>query len=208
MGFLRMIKNAFRRFLDRISLAVASPRMIYDNYRDARGRLIPRVRYSNSVCFTHIVIIDIGENVFIWHYCVIDGTGGVKIGAGTQLGAWVGIFTHSSYVAIRLYGRHYMEIPEEKKVGYKTRPVRIGKYTAIGSQTVIVPGVTIGDGCIVCPSTYVNRDIPDYAIARGNPVRIIGDTRHLDRRYLRTDEQLRRFYEEWQFPEQGGGVPL
>ena len=193
-----MIFNKLRDKFQNLFASLTAPRMIYNNYRDPYGKTISNVRYSNTTCFVHKERIEMGENVFIWHHTILDGTGGLKIGEGCQISAWVGIYTHSSFATIRLYGKHYLDTPEDEKKGLIKKPISIGKYTAIESMSIVVPGVTIGKGCFIYRGSYVNRDIPDFAIARGNPIKIIGDTRHYDKRYLKNDEQLRQFYNEWQ----------
>jgi acetyltransferase-like isoleucine patch superfamily enzyme len=141
--------------------------------------------------------ISIADNVFVWHYTILDGTGGLEIGEGSQIGAWVGIFTHSSHIAIRIYGKHYQEIPEHEKQGYPIASVKIGKYVFIGAGAKILPGVTIGDGSIISTGAIVNRNVGAFEIVSGNPAKVIGDTRKLDEQYLK-DQQLLAWYEEWQ----------
>lgn len=49
----------------------------------------------------------------------------------------------------------------------------IGKNCFIGAHSIILPGVTIGDGSIVAAGSVVNRDIPPGSIAAGNPAKVI-----------------------------------
>ena len=51
--------------------------------------------------------------------------------------------------------------------------VTIGNDVWIGSEAVILSGVTIGDGAVIGARAVVAKDIPPYAIAVGNPARII-----------------------------------
>lgn len=57
--------------------------------------------------------------------------------------------------------------------GVTTSPIHIDDDTIIGANTVILSGITIGKHCFIGASSLVNRDIPDYTVAVGNPVRII-----------------------------------
>jgi acetyltransferase-like isoleucine patch superfamily enzyme len=54
-----------------------------------------------------------------------------------------------------------------------SKEVRIGNDCWIGGNTVILPGVTIGDGVTVGASSVVTRNIPGYSIAVGSPARVI-----------------------------------
>jgi len=172
------------------------PKMMW-GYLNCDGTYKPKTRISDTVFFYHKERINIADNVFVWHYTILDGTGGIKIEEGVQIGAWVGIFTHSSHVAIRIYGKHYQEIPEDEKRGYSIAPVKIGKYSFIGSGSMILPGMTIGKGAIVSVNSVVKHNVPDFMIVSGNPAKIIADVRIMDRNYLK-DPTLLEWYEEWQ----------
>ncbi|UOK73676.1 type B chloramphenicol O-acetyltransferase [Ancylobacter polymorphus] len=49
----------------------------------------------------------------------------------------------------------------------------IGNDVWIGSEAVVMPGVTIGDGAIIGTRALVTKDVEPYAIVGGNPARII-----------------------------------
>lgn len=53
------------------------------------------------------------------------------------------------------------------------RAVTIGDDSFIGYGAVILPGVTIGRGCMIGANSVVSRDIPDYSVAAGAPARIL-----------------------------------
>ncbi len=192
----KIIPKFFKNRVKKIIASLKSPKMVY-GYMDSSGEFRPRTRYSDTVFFYHPKNIKIADNVFIWHYTILDGTGGITIEKGCQIGAWVGIFTHSAHIAIRIYGNHYQEVPEKEKQAYFIGPVSIGKYSFIGPRTIISPGVTIGNGVLVSAGSVINHNIDNYAIVSGNPAKVIGDTRKLDRRYLKDPKSL-HWYEEWQ----------
>lgn len=54
-----------------------------------------------------------------------------------------------------------------------TGSVRIGENCWIGEKAVILPGVSIGNYCIVAASSVVVKDVPSYSIVAGNPARAI-----------------------------------
>jgi acetyltransferase-like isoleucine patch superfamily enzyme len=51
--------------------------------------------------------------------------------------------------------------------------VRIGKYTWIGGNSTILPGVTVGEGAIIGAGSVVTHDIPPYSVAVGVPAKVI-----------------------------------
>lgn len=55
----------------------------------------------------------------------------------------------------------------------KAEPVIIGKSNWIGEKVSILPGVTIGDKCIIAAGSVVTKDIPSFTIAAGVPARVI-----------------------------------
>lgn len=72
----------------------------------------------------------------------------------------------------------------------------IGNDVWIGDSTKILSGVTIGDGAIIGTGSVVAKDIPPYAIAAGNPARII--------RYRFDDETIKELLDIkwWDFKEE------
>ncbi|SCS31041.1 acyltransferase [Staphylococcus caeli] len=55
---------------------------------------------------------------------------------------------------------------------FTTGPVKIGNHTLIGANVTILPGVTIGDYVKIGAGSVVSKDIPDHALAYGNPIQI------------------------------------
>ena len=53
------------------------------------------------------------------------------------------------------------------------RETVIGKNCFIGGQSLILPGVRIGDSCIVGAGSVVTKSVPDNCIVAGNPARIL-----------------------------------
>lgn len=50
---------------------------------------------------------------------------------------------------------------------------RIGRNCFIGGNAIILPGITIGDNCVVAAGSVVTRDVPTGSIIGGNPARIL-----------------------------------
>ena len=57
--------------------------------------------------------------------------------------------------------------------GPPAKPIRIGKNVWIGFDSIVLPGVTIGDGAIVGARSVVVEDVEPYTVVAGNPARLI-----------------------------------
>lgn len=57
---------------------------------------------------------------------------------------------------------------------WKLLKTRIEKGVSIGANSVILPGVTIGEDALIGAGTVVTKNVPSKAIMAGNPARIIG----------------------------------
>ncbi|KAK9242323.1 trimeric LpxA-like protein [Lipomyces tetrasporus] len=107
--------------------------------------------------------IIIGDGFYANFNMVILDCAIVTIGDRTKFGPGVSIFAATHPTAIQ---------PRRDLTDY-SKEVTIGKDCWIGGNTVILPGVTIGDGVTVGASSVVTKDIPSYSIAVGSPARVI-----------------------------------
>lgn len=201
MGWMRRlipakVKLWLRKWIQEKQRQFKAPKMLW-GYTDSTGKWRNRTRISDTVSLYMKDNILIADNVFIGHFCFLDGTGALAIEEGAQLAGWNGIYTHSSHIAIRLYGEHYQDVPETEKSGYRVGKVSIGRYAFVGVGAKIFSEVSIGQGALIAANSVVTRSVSDYQIVSGNPAIEIGDTRKLDAKYLK-DPQLREWYEEWQ----------
>lgn len=51
--------------------------------------------------------------------------------------------------------------------------ITVGNYVWIGARSVILQGVTIGEGAVIAAGSVVTRDVPPYTVAAGVPARVI-----------------------------------
>ena len=65
------------------------------------------------------------------------------------------------------------DIPMREQGYTPVRPVVIGDDCWIGSRVTIMPGVTLGHGCVVGAGPVVTRDVPPYAVVAGVPARVV-----------------------------------
>ena len=54
--------------------------------------------------------------------------------------------------------------------------IKVGSYTSIGANCMIMPGVTIGERCIIGGGSVVTKSVPDGCMVAGNPAKFIGYT--------------------------------
>ena len=108
---------------------------------------------------------EIGPGTWIGAFTVIDGSGGLRIGAGCDISAGVQIYTHSSARRC-VSGRRFDRVERQ--------PVRIGDRVFVGAGAVINMGVTIGDEAVVAAGAVVTSDVPSRTIVGGVPARPIG----------------------------------
>ncbi len=182
-------------FMLRLFSWVHKPFMVYGYRNRKTGKFQKHTRISSSAKLLNKKNIDLADNIWIGHYCLVDGTGGVSLGEGVQLSSHTVVYSHSSQDAIRILGKHFMEIEASQRPGYKLRPVTIGDYTFVGTSSVILPGSAIGKGCIIGAGSVVNGTIPDFAIAVGNPAKIVGDTRKRDSERFKELIDTEKYYE-------------
>lgn len=102
-----------------------------------------------------------------------------------------------SYVVINddvklLTGSHSIEDPSWETL---TKPIVIEDYAWIATGATILPGVHIGKGAVVGAGAVVTKDVPDYAIAVGNPATFLAKKRNLELNY--SPVAFMACYEAW-----------
>lgn len=65
------------------------------------------------------------------------------------------------------------DIPMIQQGFDKSTTIYIGNDVWIGDRVTLLPGVTIGNGCIIAAGAVVSKSIPDYCIAAGVPAKVI-----------------------------------
>lgn len=194
----RLYRGPLGRWMSGIAWGLARfqrPFMVYGFKDPASGAFRKYTRLSSNVVIMNRKALAVGEYVWVWHHSILDATEGLEIGEGCQIGAWVGIFTHGSESSIRLLGPQFVHIPNAERRGYTRGKVVLGSYTFVGAGSVILPGVTVGKGCLIGAGALVTKDLPDYAIAVGSPVQVRGSTIDLDRKFFADFDYSATYYD-------------
>ena len=118
--------------------------------------------------------VSLGDNSGIGIDCELYGP--VSIGNNVMMGPEVVIYT-SGHRFDRI------DIPMMQQGPTEKEPVEIGNDVWIGRRVMIMPGVKIGDGCVIGAGAVVTKDVPDYSVVGGVPAKIIksrlpGTTNH------------------------------
>ena len=124
--------------------------------------------------------IHVGKNFFANYNCTKLDVADITIGDNCQLAPNVAIYTAGHPVH-----------PDSRNSGYEYgKKVTIGDNVWIGGNTVICPGVHIGNNVVIGAGSVVTKDIPDWSIAAGNPCRVKRTITEEDRRKLYKDEEI------------------
>ena len=159
--------------------------------RTALWRAIARrvgrgLQVGTGVGFKHLETFEFGEGVFIGAQAYLQGRfdGTCIIGDHT----WIG---PQSYFDARdlVIGEYVGWGPGAKVLGsthtgapidlpiiqtdLEIKPIRIEAWADVGTNAVILPGVTVGRGSIVGAGSVVTHDVPPFAVVAGVPARVI-----------------------------------
>ena len=121
--------------------------------------------------------IRIGKGSIIGDNSILDGRNGIVIGDNVVFASNVRIWTE----------QHDHRDPWFRCETQEHGPVIINDRAWIGSHTVILHSVHIGEGAVVAAGAVVTHDIPPYTIVAGIPAKKVGE-RNPDLRYEMTGE--------------------
>jgi acetyltransferase-like isoleucine patch superfamily enzyme len=96
--------------------------------------------------------VTVKSGVYIWDNTVIEDD--VFIGPCVT-------FTNDKY-------------PRSKNHSKEFDTIHVKKGASIGANVTILPGITLGEKCMVGAGSVVTKDVADYSIVYGNPAKIMG----------------------------------
>jgi galactoside O-acetyltransferase len=164
------------------------------------------VRVSRKASIYNPRFIEIGDDSRIDDFCLLSaGSDGIVIGRNVHLAAYSSLIGAacitlddfaglSSRVSIYSSSDDYSgrsmtnpTVPVEFS-GVRHAPVRLARHTIVGAGSVILPGVTLHEGCAVGALSLVRKDCSAFGIYAGNPARKVGtrmrDLLELEARFL------------------------
>ncbi len=129
--------------------------------------------------------IDFGKNIIIDDFTLIYAKAPMKIGNYVHIASFASItggaeLTVGDFVAISQgcriltgtddfvdWGFGNSTIPEKYR-NTKRKPVKLGKFSIIGANSVVLPGITIGEGATVGAGSVVTKDLEPWGVYIGN----------------------------------------
>lgn len=149
------------------------------------------VLISNKASIYGAENIKIGSNVRIDDFCIISaGEGGIKIGNYVHIACYAHLIGKGQIIIedhsqisgkVSLYSSsddfsgEYLVGPTVPKeyTNVKDLKVHLKKYVVLGCNVVVLPGVTLGEGCAVGALSLVNKDLEPYKIYIGSPIKVL-----------------------------------
>lgn len=132
---------------------------IYETFffNTARAKLWRGVgcKVGKGVCIGHSVSVDVGNAELI------------------QIEDNVIITNGCTLLCHRRDMQGYKRCDEAHNLPYIYKPIRLGKGCQLGMGTIVMPGVTVGEGAIIGARSVVTKDIPAWTIAVGSPCKVI-----------------------------------
>lgn len=135
------------------------------------------VRIVDRTTFSGLKLLDnptleIGDGSSISHGVSILVAKRVSIGSDCMIGSK--LITDNPGHSVRFTKSRVKEYYNEKEI----EPVKIRDHAWLAADSVIMKGVTIGEGAIIGAGSVVSQDIPAYSIAVGNPAKVIRQIEH------------------------------
>ncbi|WP_299684320.1 DapH/DapD/GlmU-related protein [uncultured Dokdonia sp.] len=138
------------------------------SYLGKNVKLYPDYKLNNTIIgnYTYVSYNATINNTIIGKYCSI----GPNLISGWGIHPVDGISTHPMFYSTKK--QNGISLSKTDKI-QETSPIYIGNDVFIGMNVTILDGVTIGDGAVIGAGAVVSKDIPPYAIAVGNPIKVV-----------------------------------
>lgn len=178
------IKSEMKRILFYILLFTAFLSRIFRS-RKLYMQLLTKAHTTQGVVFN-------GVPRYIHSNAMLDPLGKLSIGDNIVISTNVTILTHDYSYTIGLKASNQPVLTDIAIF----KPVSIGNETFIGANSVILPGSSIGDYCIIGAGSVIKGNIENYSIMIGNPAKKVGDTRIWGKEILNKYDQKSIHYDK------------
>ena len=125
--------------------------------------------------------VTIRENSIIGEHCSIgtlsDVQGNVRIGNYCKLHSNVHISQKCSMGDFVFLYPFSVMTNDPYPPSIDTKGSHIGSYTQVGVHAVILPGIQVGENCLIGANSVVSKRMPDFSLAMGDPVKVVMDIR-------------------------------
>lgn len=112
-------------------------------------------------CFVGGKNLEIGNGTFINYNVWLNTAGGIKIGNNCNIAMNVSFITSTHEIGNK-----------DRRAGKSlAQPIKVGNGCWIGANSVILPGVRIGDGVVIAAGAVVNADCDNNSIYAGVPAK-------------------------------------
>ena len=126
--------------------------------------------YLDQIVWLNGDRIELGDRVSFNFGCFVNGFGGLVFHDGANIGPYCMLHT----------ANHNFDDPDRSvtEQGWQDAgPMEIGRNAWIGMGSIVLPGVRIGEGCVIGAGSVVTRDVEDFTVAAGNPAKAIRSRR-------------------------------
>jgi len=105
---------------------------------------------------------------------MVQNKDGLKLGYKTDIGAFTYINAKNGVIIEDFVqiGSH-CSLYSSSTIDNKEGQITLKKNCKIGSHSLVMPGVTIGENTIIGAFSFVNKDVPSNVVAAGAPVKVI-----------------------------------
>lgn len=109
----------------------------------------------------------VGKDVFIGDHCRFDQNHAnlITVEDHAHITSGTRLLCHQRDLSNYRVGDDFAKLP------YRLGKIHVGKGCSIGMESMVMPGVTIGEGAIVGAASLVSKDIPAWTIAVGSPAK-------------------------------------
>ncbi len=133
------------------------------NLSRIKYRIVKRIK--GRVYASRALGCSIGENCRILSDIATSEPWLITVGDRVTISSGVRFITHDGS------GWHYRD---HKGRRYRYAPIQVGSDVFIGAGAMVLPGVTIGDRCVIGAGSVVTKSVPDGSVVAGNPARPLG----------------------------------